>query len=107
MAANLDLTGGLIMSESVMMRLGEALGRQHAHDLVYTAAQEAAAGGRPFADRLRSDPDIAAHLDADAIADLLNPASYLGQAPAIARDAAARARAAVASLNPPAEGPEA
>ncbi|MGP4017451.1 class-II fumarase/aspartase family protein [Saccharopolyspora sp. 5N708] len=107
MAANLDLTGGLIMSESVMMRLGEALGRQHAHDLVYTAAQEAAAGGPPFADRLRSDPDIAAHLDAAAIADLLNPASYLGQAPAIARDAAARARAAVASLNPPTEGPEA
>ena len=42
MRANLDLSGGLIMSESLMLALGRELGRQRAHDAVYEAAQEAA-----------------------------------------------------------------
>src|SRR6202040_2859490 len=43
MRRNLDLGGGLIMAEAVMLDLGKALGRQHAHDVVYDAAMEAAA----------------------------------------------------------------
>ena len=39
MRANLDLGGGLIMAEAVMLDLGAAIGRQHAHDVVYDAAQ--------------------------------------------------------------------
>ena len=41
MRANLDLGGGLIMAEAVMLDLGAAIGRQHAHDIVYDAAQAA------------------------------------------------------------------
>ena len=37
-ARNLDLGGGLIMAEAVMLDLGAAIGRQHAHDVVYDAA---------------------------------------------------------------------
>ena len=41
MRRNLDLGGGLIMAEAVMLELGAAIGRQHAHDVVYDAAQAA------------------------------------------------------------------
>lgn len=39
MSANLERSGGLIMAEAVMLDLGKAIGRQHAHDVVYDAAQ--------------------------------------------------------------------
>ena len=46
MRRNLDLGGGLIMAEAVMLELGAAIGRQHAHDVVYDAAQAAVDGGK-------------------------------------------------------------
>ena len=93
MRANLDLSDGLIMAEPLMLALGETLGRQKAHDVVYEAAQAAARGEGRFRDLLAADPDIAAHLDAPRIARLLDPARYTGEAPAMARAQAKVARA--------------
>src|SRR3546814_11265152 len=42
MRRNLDMTGGLIVAEAVMMGLAPAIGRQTVHDLVYAACREAA-----------------------------------------------------------------
>jgi hypothetical protein len=67
MRRNLDLGGGLIMAEAVMLELGAAIGRQHAHDVVYDAAQAAATGGKSFGDLLAADRRVTAHLDAGAI----------------------------------------
>jgi len=92
MRANLDLGGGLIMAEAVMLDLGLAIGRQHAHDAVYDAAQDAFVKGETFADLLAADPRVTAHIDADAIARLLEPSAYTGLCARMARDAAARAR---------------
>jgi 3-carboxy-cis,cis-muconate cycloisomerase len=92
MRANLDLGGGLIMAEAVMLDLGRILGRQHAHDAVYDAAQAAFVEGRNFGDLLAADPRVAAHLTPDAIAALLDPTAYIGLCAEIARDAAARVR---------------
>ena len=39
MLNNLGLTGGMILSESIMLELGKVIGRQEAHDVVYDAAQ--------------------------------------------------------------------
>ena len=64
MRANLDLGGGLIMAEAVMLDLGKTIGRQHAHDVVYDAAMEAAIEGKSFADLLAADQRVSAHLDA-------------------------------------------
>jgi adenylosuccinate lyase len=93
MRRNLDLGGGLIMAEAVMLNLGAKIGRQHAHDVVYDAAQAAVVEGRPFAELLAADPRVATHLDRDAIAALLDPTVYTGLCAEMARDAAARARA--------------
>ncbi|MDR1432611.1 MAG: adenylosuccinate lyase family protein, partial [Propionibacteriaceae bacterium] len=93
MSQNLQLSGGLIMAEAVMMKLGETFGRQRAHDLVYDASQRAVAGEGTFAELLESDPAIRERLDDAAVDALLDPAGYLGHAPEIARDSARRARA--------------
>jgi 3-carboxy-cis,cis-muconate cycloisomerase len=98
MRKNLDLGGGLIMAEAVMLDLGKAIGRQHAHDVVYDAAMEAATEGKSFADLLAADRRVTAHLDAQAIAALLDPTLYTGLCAEMARDGAKRAHKAAAAI---------
>jgi adenylosuccinate lyase len=98
MRKNLDLGGGLIMAEAVMLNLGTAIGRQHAHDVVYDAAQAAFVEDRPFAELLAGDPRVSAHLSRGAITALLDPTAYTGLCAAMARDAAERARATAAEI---------
>jgi adenylosuccinate lyase len=78
MRANLDLTGGLIMAEAVMLELGKQIGRQRAHDAVYEAAQASATEGRPFREALARDAHVRAHLSPSQIEALLDPARYIG-----------------------------
>ncbi|MGD9617628.1 MAG: adenylosuccinate lyase family protein [Alphaproteobacteria bacterium] len=98
MRANLDLGGGLIMAEAVMLELGRTIGRQHAHDVVYDAAQAAFVEDKSFAALLAADRRVTAHLDAASIDRLLDPTAYTGLCATMARDAAARARSAAGEL---------
>ena len=98
MRRNLDLGGGLIMAEAVMLELGAILGRQHAHDVVYDAAQAAFLEGRPFSAMLAADPRVTAHLDSAGLERLLDPVAYTGLCADMARQAAGRARIASARL---------
>jgi adenylosuccinate lyase len=93
MRANLDLGGGLIMAEAVMLDLGQAIGRQHAHDVVYDAAMAAAVEKKSFGDLLAADARVTAHLKPAEIRKLLDPTAYTGLCAQMARDAADRARA--------------
>jgi adenylosuccinate lyase len=81
-----------------MLNLGAGIGRQHAHDVVYDAAQAAFVEGRLFADLLAADPRVTAHLDERAITALLDPTAYTGLCAEMARDAAIRARATAAEI---------
>jgi 3-carboxy-cis,cis-muconate cycloisomerase len=98
MRTNLDLTGGLILSEAVMMELGKSIGRQLAHDIVYDVVERVMAGKTDFATALAADSQIAEHLSSDEIARLLDPAAYTGQCAQLAREQARVARAAAARL---------
>src|SRR6478752_880269 len=98
MRRNLDLSGGLIMAEAVMLDLGAAIGRQHAHDVVYDAAQAAFVEGRSFSDLLAADKRLTAHMDAKAIDKLLDPTAYTGLCADMAREGVTRAREAAAEL---------
>ena len=80
MRANVDALHGLILSEAVMLRLGEFVGRQVAHDIVYEAAMAAFEQRRPLADLLMEDPRVTAYLSSDEIAALLRPEAYTGLA---------------------------
>ena len=79
MRRNIDMTGGLVMSEAVMMGLGRTIGREYAHDLVYDICRQAQAQRRPLLDLLAEHPEISPHLDRAGLVRLCDPANYLGQ----------------------------
>ena len=99
MRANLDLTEGLIMAEPVMLALGEHVGRQEAHDIVYDAAQAAAGGDQSFSDLLSADPRFSQHLSPGQIQEMLDPTRYTGLCGQLAEQQARRARELSATLN--------
>lgn len=79
LAANLDVTQGLILGEAVMLALGDALGRLEAHHLVEAASKRAVSEGRSLLSVLSDDPQVGAHLPEGELTSLLNPANYVGQ----------------------------
>ncbi|MFD6062254.1 class-II fumarase/aspartase family protein [Rhodococcus wratislaviensis] len=86
MRANLDLDGGLVMAEAQMIQLAEAMGRERAHDLLYTAATRARTTHRVLADTLR---EVAAEAGVAELlpAQLVTADDYLGEAKDIAASA--------------------
>lgn len=80
MRANADMLGGLLLSERVMLALGDKIGKQTAHEVVYEVAMRANEEGVPFREALQADPRVSKHLDASAIEELLDPAGYVGLA---------------------------
>lgn len=82
MARNLELTGGLICSEALMIRLGETIGRQRAHDVVYKVSMLAHETGVPFVTAALDCAEIKAVLSEEQVKELLEPRQYLGWATA-------------------------
>jgi 3-carboxy-cis,cis-muconate cycloisomerase len=80
MRDNIFITKGLIMSEAVMMGLGDRMGRNYAHDLVYDICREVVKTGRPLIDLLEENPEIKKHADRKELEKLVDPANYLGVA---------------------------
>ena len=80
MRSNLDLLGGLLMSERVMLALGETVGKQSAHEIIHEIAMMAFENKQLFRDALLADPRVTKHLDTAMIDDLLDPIGYLGEA---------------------------
>jgi 3-carboxy-cis,cis-muconate cycloisomerase len=73
MRANLDASGGLLLSERVAVALADRVGRSEAHELVAEAA-----GAPAFREALLADPRAA--LSAEELDALLDPTTYLGSA---------------------------
>ena len=92
MRSNLDLTGGLAMSEAVSMRLAQTVGKHEAHRTVERAAARAADEGRSFADVLAADPAVVQALSRSDIEQTLSPDAYLGAAEAFVANVLARRR---------------
>ena len=80
MRANLELTGGLLLTEAVSTALAESVGRTRAKALVADAARRASDGGRELRDELAADDQI--ELSAEEIERALDPVEYLGSAEA-------------------------
>jgi adenylosuccinate lyase len=90
---NLSLTGGMIMSERVMMELVErGMGRQEAHELLRRAAGEAFTTGRNFRDVLLDSGRLALFLKAADLDRCLKPESYIGTAVAQVEKVLAQSR---------------
>jgi 3-carboxy-cis,cis-muconate cycloisomerase len=98
MRENLDLSGGLIMAEALMLELGRQIGRQRAHDAVYDAAQASVTESRSFRELLAADPHVSARLAPAQVEALLDPARYTGLCRQFAERGAAHARVLAATL---------
>jgi 3-carboxy-cis,cis-muconate cycloisomerase len=92
MRQNLDLSGGLIMAEALMLELGHMIGRQRAHDAVYDAAQATATKGGTFREHLAAHPEVSSRLSAERVEALLEPAQYTGMCIPFAERGALKAR---------------
>jgi 3-carboxy-cis,cis-muconate cycloisomerase len=100
MAANLDRTRGLLMAERVSLALagapdgqGGSIGRPAAKAAVEAASRRVVASGRSLGEELADDELISAAFSAQEIAELLDPAGYLGATQVwIDRALAARAK---------------
>ena len=80
MRENLDLTGGLLMAESVATALAESIGRPAANELLERASRQAVDEGRPLRDVLIELPEVTDALGEQGLDEALAPEGYLGVA---------------------------
>jgi adenylosuccinate lyase len=80
MTRNLDALQGLLLSENVMLTLGEKMGRQVAHAVVYELCMEAFEKRIPLRSLLLRDKRVNQHLTEKQLDSLLDPAKYTGLA---------------------------
>jgi adenylosuccinate lyase len=75
---NLELTGGLIYSQRVLLELVESgLSREEAYDLVQRCAMESWERGIAFKDLLAAEEVVTQRLNKEKLDDCFNPAYYL------------------------------
>lgn len=91
MRANLDITHGLIMAESVTLALAEFMGKQPAHHLVEQLCHRALDENQPLAALLAENPQVTPYLSLTQIEHLLDPQHALGSNDAFIRQVLARA----------------
>jgi adenylosuccinate lyase len=78
MLVNLEATRGFVLSEAVMLALAEKVGKQTAHRLIYDTAMRAYEAGRPLKEALIENPDVTAHLTAEALGALFDYRRHAG-----------------------------
>ena len=80
MRTNLDLTGGLLLTEHVTTVAAEKLGRLKAHDLVKKAAHRTLDNESSLREEILDDPKLGEVLSPEAVDAALDPERYLGSA---------------------------
>ena len=78
MKANLDLTNGLIMSESLTMALAPKVGRPEAYRIVQTISKQVTGSGKNLRQFALEDEQVRAVLSPEEIENALDPAHSLG-----------------------------
>lgn len=80
MLQNFQLTQGLIMSETAMFALGEKIGKQRAHEVIYDLSMRAVHQGKPFFDILQEDPEMQKTFSPEQMRQILDPSTHTGLA---------------------------
>jgi adenylosuccinate lyase len=78
MRRNLDRSGGVVLSEAVMMALAGRMGRDRAHALVLALSREALRRKATFREVVSGDPEVRKHLTPRRLARALDYPSSLG-----------------------------
>ena len=83
MRANLEASGGYLLSERVMLALAPHIGKQTAQRVVQRLAAAARREGQPFAAAIAGDRDICAHLTRGELDLLFTRDAQIGQCQAL------------------------
>jgi adenylosuccinate lyase len=79
LAKNLHLLGDLMLSEAAMMHLATFMGKDAAHEVVYSASMKAWDTGKTLQETLLADPEVVrTGVSAEVLTELLVPETYLG-----------------------------
>lgn len=78
MKENLNKLKGAMLSEAVMLHLGEKLGRLTAHEIVYEVCMKAFSEGTMVIDALLARKEVADAFSREELADILQPEKYTG-----------------------------
>jgi len=80
MLRNLNMQGGLLLSERIMFALSEKVGKQTAHHLVYELSMKSYEENIPFKTTLTENEEVSSVLSEEQIEELLDPSQYTGLA---------------------------
>ncbi len=80
MQKNLNLLHGIMLSESIMIKLAAKLGRLTSHDVVYKTSMYAFENTISMYNALCENEEVMAHFSHDEIKAMLEPKSYIGKA---------------------------
>jgi adenylosuccinate lyase len=75
-----------------MFVLGEHLGKQTAHEVVYEASMRAFEAGKDLTAALAADPRVGKVLNEEAIREFMDPVTYTGLCARLANEVALRKR---------------
>lgn len=78
MKENLNKLKGAMLSEAVMLHLGEKLGRLTAHEIVYEVCMKAFSEGTMVIDALLARKEVADVFSREELAEILQPEKYTG-----------------------------
>ncbi|MDF2876583.1 MAG: adenylosuccinate lyase [Sporomusa sp.] len=78
MEQNLDILQGLLLSEAAMLHLGEKLGKQTAHKVVYEISMNSFRDNASFKQYLLEDSRVNPYVTAAELDQILNPHNYTG-----------------------------
>lgn len=78
MKENLNKLKGAMLSEAVMLHLGEKLGRLTAHEIVYEVCMKAFSEGTMVIDALLARKEVADAFSREELAEILQPEKYTG-----------------------------
>ncbi len=81
MMASLEATQGYVLSEGVMLRLAENVGKQTAHEWVYTTAMRAFEQGLPLKSAILANDQLMTHLTKSEVDALFDYHKQLGLCP--------------------------
>jgi adenylosuccinate lyase len=99
MRANAEAAADKIMSERLMLALGRQIGKQRAHEAVYSLTQQAQQEGRPVRTVILEHPQFTGRFTATELADIFEPAGYLGSSATLTARTVAEARKTLGSVD--------
>jgi adenylosuccinate lyase len=75
---NVDEAATLISTEALMFYLGETIGKQTAHRIVYETSMEAIETRKPLIDLLMNRPEVSGKFKREDVERTIDPASHIG-----------------------------